>query len=145
MPADKYFEEIEPGDELGPITLVPTTEKIRQFAKLQDPAGRPSRFTSDEVAKQQGLPFAMMPGIMGCAYLSKLLTTALPNARVKRLDTVFRQSIPHNKPIRLIATVTDKKVTNGENTVECDVYLQKEDGENMMTANALLFLPSKSS
>lgn len=143
MTNPKYYEDIEPGDELGPMTFVATTDHVRQFVMLQDPAAKPSRFTSDEVAREQGLPYAMLPGIMGMAYLSNLLTSSLPGAQVQRLDTVFRQSIPHNKPFKLVGTITDKNIANGQHRIECDAYIQKEDGENMMTANALLVVPSK--
>lgn len=139
----KYFEDIEPGDDLGPLMRTPTSEKVSRFQLLSDPTGAPSRFTSDEVAKKQGLPFALVPGIMCTAYLNNFLTTSIHGAQVKRLDTVYRQSVPHDKPVRLVGIVTGKNVVNGEHQVECDIYIQREDKENMVTGNAVVVVPSR--
>jgi hypothetical protein len=62
---------------------------------------------------------------------------------VKDLDLVFRQPVPHNKPLKISATVTDTRQENGENLVECDILMTGAGGERYVGGTALLSLPSK--
>ncbi|MBI2872594.1 MAG: hypothetical protein HYY00_05315 [Chloroflexi bacterium] len=141
----RYFEDVELGEELGPLVKVPTTEAVRQFCSVWDPEVGASRFTDEATARKEGLPHALLPGIMNMSYLITLLTTWAPAGQVRKLDTVFRQPVPHNKSVRLVGIVTDKNVVDGENRVECDVSLQREDGEAMVTGKAVVILPSRES
>ena len=57
-----YFEDLEPGDEVGPLAKTPTREQIREYASLSTLSQ--GRFSSDEDAKGEGLQGMIVPGNM---------------------------------------------------------------------------------
>ncbi len=69
-----YFEDVEFGDDIGPIIREVSDESVIEFVSIRGPETEPSRFTSKEVAQSQGLPEAIVPGAMNIALMSQLLT-----------------------------------------------------------------------
>ncbi|MFQ5860918.1 MAG: MaoC family dehydratase [Dehalococcoidia bacterium] len=136
----QQFGEVKVGGELGPVYKVPTEEAVALFCRAWGNRG-PNRFTDPEAARRVGLPYPLVPGIMSLAYLAHLLNQWAPNGQVKRLDVVFRQMVPHNQPITLVGVVTDKREEQGQGLVECDLYLQSQEGERLVGGKAVVFLP----
>ena len=100
---ERYFEDVDLGDEIGPLQREVTDNEVVEFTNLSGQGGgKPSRFTSDEQAQKEGLPGAIVPGIMSMSLLSKLLTDWADSADVKLLDVIFRQTIPHNQILKLL-------------------------------------------
>ena len=56
---------------------------------------------------------------------------------------MFRQSIPHNKPLKISATIIDTRQEKGENLVECDILMTGAEGERYVGGKAVLALPSR--
>ena len=56
---------------------------------------------------------------------------------------VFRGMVPHNKPLTLSGIITDKDVVDGESRLECDVFLQNEEGTRLVIGNAIVVLPMR--
>ena len=69
-----YFEDVEFGDDIGPIIKEVSDQAVIDFVSIREPESEPSRFTSKEVAQSQGLPEAIVPGAMNIALMSQLLT-----------------------------------------------------------------------
>ena len=134
----RYLEDVRVGDQIGPSTRVVTTEMVRQFCRAWG-SRMPNRFTDDQVARAEGLPHALLPGIMSMGLAATLLGRWAPGSKVRRLETLFRRPVPHNQPLRLAGAVTAKD----SNTVECEVHLQGEDGEPLATSSATLILASR--
>ena len=137
-----YFEDIELGDEIGPLEKVATDEEVLNFCNMWGDR-EPSRFTDQAIAEQSRLPGPILPGIMSMALMANLLTDWAGPTGVKDLDLVFRQPVPHNKPLKILATVTDTRQENGENLVECDIMMTGAEGERYVGGTALLSLPSR--
>ncbi|MBI4233633.1 MAG: hypothetical protein HY686_04245 [Chloroflexi bacterium] len=137
----RFFEDTELGDQLGPLEKVATDQHVVQFVSVWQPSSQPSRFTSEEVARKEGLPGAIIPGIMSMAFLSQLLTGWSPSLRIQKLDVIFRQPVPHNQPLKLSGVVTDKTVQDGQGLLEVDVSLETPDGEKRVTGKATVALP----
>ena len=135
------FDDIEMGDEIGPIELVATDENVSTFCELWGNP-MPNRFTSQEVAEAAGLPGPIVPGVMSMAIMSQALTDWAGPEALKDLDLVFRQPVPHNKPLLISATVTDTRQEEGENLIECDVLMTGTAGERYVGGTALIALPS---
>ena len=83
----KYIEDIDLGDEFGPVQIEVRPDDVIDFCKtwIRDEENSknifnaaPTRFTDEEFAKSEGLPGAIVPGIMSC-----LLYTS-PSPRDKR-------------------------------------------------------------
>lgn len=136
-----YFEDVEIGDDIGPRQRIVDVEQVRRFLSVRGGAPGPSRFTDDDFAKSEGLDGAIVPGAMNITILSQLLTGWAETARLKKLDVVFRGMVPHNKPLTLSGIITDKDVIDGEPRLECDVFLQNEEGIRLVIGNAIVTLP----
>lgn len=137
-----YFEDIELGDEIGPLEKIATDEEVLNFCNMWGDR-EPSRFTDQAIAEQSRLPGPIVPGIMSMALMANLLTDWAGPTGVKDLDLVFRQPVPHNKPLKIVATVTDTRQEDGENLVECDIMMTGAEGERYVGGTALLSLPSR--
>ena len=138
-----HFEDIELGDEIGPVELVASDERVLTFCELWGNP-MPNRFTNQELAEASGLPGPIIPGVMSMAIMSQALTDWAGPESLKDLDLVFRQPVPHNKPLLISATVTDTRQENGENLIECDVLMTGAAGERYIGGTALLVLPGSS-
>ena len=137
-----YFDDVEMGDEIGPLVKVVSDEEVVNFCE-QWGNPMPNRFTDPEIAEKSRLPGPILPGVMSMAIMAQLLTQWAGPAAVKDLDLVFRQPVPHNKPLSIAATVTDTRREDGENLVECDILMTGEQGERYVGGTALISLPSR--
>lgn len=138
----RYFDDVDLGDELGPLETMATDTSVREFCEVWGTGGA-NRFTDHEAARKEGLAGAIVPGIMSMAYLSQLLTQWAEGGSIKKLDVVFRQLVPHNVPLRIVGIVTDKTQVKGENLVDIDVYLETGQNDRMVGGKATLSLPRK--
>ena len=143
--APLYYEDIEIGDDIGPYERVVTDEQVNEFGSIRQEDNRPSRFNSEEVAKSEGLPGPIVPGAMNIAILSQVITGWSPDVTLKLLDVVFRQVVLHNIPLQLKGIVTDKNVVDGEPQLECDVFIENEEGTRLVIARAIAVLPMRDS
>ena len=138
-----YFQDIELGDEIGPIERVVTDEDVLKFVAVGDRNPKPSRFTSREIAQSEGLPEAIIPGAMNIALMSQLVTGWSETVCLKKIDVVFRQTVPHNKPLIFTGIVTNKDESGETTDLECDITMENNDGVKMVIGNAEFALPNK--
>ena len=134
-----YFDEIELGDEIGPVEKVATDKDVANFCDVWD-APKPNRFTDAEAAAKAGMPGTIVPGIMAMAMMAQLLTDWGGPGSIKDLDLVFRQPVPHNRALTLAATITDLREEGGENLVECDILMTGTEGERYVGGKAIVAL-----
>ena len=142
--SELYYEDVEIGDDIGPQERVVDVEQVRRFLSVRGETPGPSRFTSDEHAKAEGLAGAIVPGAMNITILSQLLTGWADTVRLRKLDVVFRGMVPHDKPLTLSGIITDKDIVDGVPRLECDVFLQNEEGTRLVIGNAIVVLPMRS-
>lgn len=135
------FEEVDLGDEIGPLQKVVADEDVITFCQMWGNPG-PNRFTDQATAEKSQLPGPIVPGVMSMALMAQLLTEWAGPESLKDLDLVFRQPVPHNKPLNIVATVTDTRQENGENLVECDVLMTGDEGQRYVGGTALVRLPA---
>ena len=138
-----YFEDVELGDDIGPVTKIVNDEQVVEFVALRDPNPSPSRFTSEEAAKAEGLPGAIVPGAMNIALMSQILTGWSPSVCMKKIDVVFRQMVPHNQPLLLSGTITDKDESGDTTDLECDIVMENSEGVKLVIGHAQFALPNK--
>ena len=138
-----YFEDVEIGDDIGPVQRVVTDAQVVEFVGVRGAQRDPSRFTDAEVARQEGLPGPMVPGAMSVAMLSQLATGWSDTVTLKKIDVIFRQLVLHNTDLQLVGAVTDKGVVDGEPQVECDLTIQGPDGSTLVIGKATVALPRR--
>lgn len=136
----RRFEDVHLGETIGPVEHTFTLEAVKAFCTLWGQPGE-SRFTSSDVARREGLPGPIVPGIMSMAVLSRLLTDWANGGELASLDVIFRQPVPHHQPLRMVGMVTDTRAEGSRGLVEADVFLERADGERLVTGKALVALP----
>ena len=138
-----YFEDVELGDDIGPITRTVESDQVLEFVSLREFDPKPSRFTSEEAAKEEGLPNAIVPGAMNIALMSQILTDWSPTVCLKKIDVVFRGMVPHEKPLTFSGLVTDKDDSGNSTDLECDIIMENQEGVRLVIGHAEFALPIK--
>lgn len=137
-----YFQDIDLGYELNPLTKNPTREQLDAFTKVWGSAI--GRFTSDEAAIAEGFSGVILPGNMSMAFLAQFLTEwAGLGGKLKRLDVDFRRSIQPGDQLTCVGIVTDMQSSDGECTAILDVYIETQKGERALQGTAQVLLPEK--
>jgi acyl dehydratase len=131
------FEDVAFGAELPEVTPDVSLDAVRRFTRT---AGMDfPRFHDHEAARREGLPGAIVPGIMSQAILAALIHRWAPEARVLRLDTTFRAPLlVGSKPV-CRGVVTDLDAAS--RSVEIDLTLANEAGETRVVGTARVALP----
>ncbi|MDP6107716.1 MAG: hypothetical protein QGI33_04690 [Candidatus Brocadiia bacterium] len=137
------FDDIDLGDEIGPWETAIPDDDVAEFCVLWGQGPGPTQFTSDDVAKGNGLPGALIPGIMQMGLMARLITDWSGGVDLTNLDIIFRQPLMHNRAIKLRGIVTDKREEGGVGVVEADVFLETEEGGTHSTGKAVFVLPTR--
>ena len=143
MSKNLYFEDVDIGDEIGPITRSVSDDDVIQFVSIREKKVAPSRFTSKEFANSEGLAEAIVPGPMNIALMSQVLTDWSETVCLLKIDVVFRQTVPHNKELTFSGIVTDKDETGESTKLECDVVMENSDGVKLVIGTGIIALPNK--
>ena len=143
MKKNLYFEDVEIGDDIGPIKRSVTDEDVIEFISVREKEITPSRFTSNEVANSEGMPEAIVPGPMNIALMSQILTDWSDTVCLLKIDVVFRQTVPHNTDLTFSGIVTDKDETGNSTKLECDVVMENSDGVKLVIGTGVIALPNK--
>ena len=138
-----YYEDVELGDEIGPVRREVTDEQVRQFVSIWGSERGPSRFTSAEVAKSEGLPNPIVPGALNIAIMSQLITGWSSTVALRKLDVVFRGLVPHHRPLTLKGLVTDKDLVDGVPRLDVDVVMENEEGTPLVIGKATVSIPAR--
>lgn len=149
---ERYYDDVSVGDEFV-VLQQPTTEHVKSFLN-NGHTGRPinarnDRFTDPEVAKAQGFPRPIVPGVMSAAMLTRVVTDWMGSlGRIVSLDVSFRRPVLHDDALRCVAVVTDAGddalEPGGPGIVTLDVALENERGEKPVQAAAMVELPRRS-
>ena len=140
-----YFEDVEVGDDIGPVERVVTHDQASEFVRIWGPERGRNRFNDAEVARQEGLPGPIVPGALSMAMMSQLLTDWAPTVTLKTLDVVFRQMVLHNVPLYVKGIVTDKGIVDGEPRLDCDVFMENEEGSRLIIGKATVVVATRGS
>jgi len=132
----RRYEEVEFGEDLPPLAVDTGIENVRRFT---DAAGMSfGRFNDHEAARKEGLPGAIVPGIMSQGLLAALIHRWAPGCRIERIDTVFRAPVLVDQPAECHGVVTEKDDANRR--VEIDLTLRNDAGETRVFGTATVRL-----
>ncbi len=130
------YEDVELGDELAESRPDVSLEKVRRFCETTGMVF--GRFLDDEAAREEGLPGAIVPGIMSQGLLAAMIHAWAPGCRVVKLDTIFRAPILVGSAPTCRGAVTD--TDDDARRVEIDLTLVNEAGETRVVGTALVEL-----
>jgi hypothetical protein len=111
---------VEIGDELPEERPDVSMATVRRFVKAADMDF--PRFTDHEHARAEGLPGAVIPGIMSQGHLGAMIHRWAPGCDILELDTIFRTPMVVDTPVVCRGAVTD---VDGD-VVELDLTIVSE-------------------
>ena len=130
--------DVEFGAELETFQADTSLEKVREFATAVGWVGS-GRFEDHDKARKQGLPGALVPGIMSMGFLTSMIHRWSPVAKITHVDTVFRAPMLADQPLHINAVVTD--IDEDEGQVELDLTVRNEAEETRVFGTAKVTLP----
>ncbi len=133
----RRYQDIELGDELPEYVPDVSLETVRSFANATG-AGRAGRFTDHEKARKEGLPGAIVPGIMSQGILAAMIHKWAPGCQIRKLDTVFRAPIVADSHARCRGVITETE--DETSSVEIDLTIVNEAGETRVLGTATVRL-----
>lgn len=131
------LSDVEFGEELPVFDPDTSLANVKRFGAAAGWMG--PRFTDHEAARKEGLPGALVPGIMSQGFLAAMIHRWAPDAEIQNVDTVFRAPVLVDQPHHINGVVTD--VDEAEGTVEIDLTVTNEKGETRVFGTASVRLP----
>ncbi len=130
----------EVGDELPPLRLPPVDRTA--LALFAGASGDHNAIHIDiDVARRAGLPDVFAQGMLGMAWLGRLLTDWAPQHRLRQFDVRF-QGITHlGNALRCSGRVVDKFVHDGEARVRVEIRCENQHGQTKIVGEAIVALP----
>ena len=130
--------DVEFGAELEPFVPDTSLKATSTFAQAVGWGGG-GRFSDHERARKEGLPGALVPGIMAMGFLTSMIHRWSEVARVEHVDTVFRAPLLADDPCTIEGVVTD--VDEDEGLVQLDLTVKNTAGETRVFGTANVRLP----
>ena len=135
MPSN--IQEVEFGEELPAFDPDTTMDNVKAFVSAAHWFS--PRFTDHEAARREGLPGALVPGIMSQGFLGAMIHRWAPEAELQQLDTVFRAPLVVDEPCHINGVVTD--IDDEEGEVEIDITVTNDAGETRVFGTARVKMP----
>lgn len=130
----RRYDEVELGDDLPTEHPDVSMERVVTFTEAAHQ--RFPRFTSHEAARAEGLPGALVPGIMSQALLAAMIHRWAPGSTIRKIDTVFRAPLIVGTTPTISGAVTD--TDDDERTAELDLTITAEDGRTSVIGTAIV-------
>ncbi len=140
--SQRYFEDIQVGDELDPIEKLPTTDMAIDFFGRDNPTN--PAFSDIEAGKRMGVGGALVPGMLKIAWMTQYVSDwAGPDSLVANLRVAFRRPDVADRPLTLSGRVVDKREEGGTKVVELEV-VTIADGQPSVRGNVQVQMPGRS-
>lgn len=134
------YDSVQVGDELPSLQLPPVDRTT--LALFAGASGDHNPIHIDvDFARRAGMPDVFAQGMLGMAWLGRLLTGWAPQAQLRRFDVRF-QGITHlGNAVRCNGRVVGKLEAGGERCVRIEVHSANQFGQTKIAGEALVALP----
>ena len=134
------FDTVQVGDELPPLQLPPVDRTT--LALFAGASGDHNPIHVDiDVARRSGMPDVFAQGMLGMAWLGRLVTGWAPQSQLRRFDARF-QGITHlGNAMRCTGRVIEKLEHGGERCVRIELQSVNQFGQPKIAGEALVALP----
>lgn len=134
------FETVEIGDEL-PTLQLPPVDRTR-LALFAGASGDHNPIHIDiDFARRSGMPDVFAHGMLGMAWLGRLITGWAPQSQLRRFDARF-QGITHlGNAIHCSGRVVEKLTRGSERCVRIELSSANQFGQTKIVGEALVALP----
>jgi len=132
------FDAVQVGDELPPLQLPPVNRNT--LALFAGASGDHNPIHIDiDVARRAGLPDVFAQGMLGMAWLGRLLTGWAPQSRLRRFDARF-QGITHLGNAMCCSGRVAEKL-EAERCVRIELQSANQFGQTKIVGEAIVSLP----
>jgi hypothetical protein len=128
------YDEVEFGADLPQIQPDVSLANVQRFCRAAHMEA--GRFMSHEDARKEGLPQAIVPGIMSQGILTAVVHRWAPGCQVRSIDTVFRAPVLVDTQPTARGVVTDKD--DAARTATIDLTVVNEAGETRVLGTAVV-------
>ena len=136
MSEPRRFEDVEFGEELPEHKPDVGLERVKLFGRASHMMA--PRFTDHEGARKQGLPGAIVPGIMSQGILAAMIHRWAPGCHIQKIDTVFRAPILVDSTPTCRGVVTE--IDEDNHSVQLDLTIVNEADETRVLGTATVDL-----
>lgn len=134
---------VEVGDLLPPLALPPVDRTTLALFAGASGDHNPMHIDVD-FARRAGMPDVFAHGMLGMAWLGRLLTGWMPQSRLRRFDVRFQGITYSGDEVRCEGRVVEKFEAHGEQRVRVEVRSTHPDGQSRIVGEAVVALPPAS-
>lgn len=140
MPEQIRWDDVSEGTEIGPVMRHPDTQQLVKYAGA---SGDYYQIHYDkDFAQGTGLEDVIIHGALKNAFLGSLVTDWMgPQGNLRQLSCQYRGMDIPGRPITARGVVTDKYESDGEYLVNCEIWLENEQGQRTTPGRATVSLP----
>ena len=133
------YNSVQVGDVLPTLQLPPVNRTT--LALFAGASGDHNTIHIDlDVARRAGMPDVFAQGMLGMAWLGRLLTRWAPQSQLRRLDARF-QGITHlGNAMQCGGRIVEKLEVNGEACVRIELHSANQFGQTKIVGEALVAL-----
>ena len=137
-----YWEDVAEGMEMPPLVKHPTTQQLVKYAGA---SGDYYQIHYDkDFAQGTGLDGVILHGALKSAFLGQYMTDWMgPLGTLKRLACQYRGMDFPGRPITAKGIVTRKNQDQGQTLVDCEIWLENDEGQKTTPGSATVALPSR--
>lgn len=138
----RYFEDVEVGQEIPPLEKHPTTQQLVKYAGA---SGDFYQIHYDkDFAIKNNLPGVILHGALKNAFLGQLMTDfAGERGWLRKLSVQYRGMDQPGSPVVCKGKVVKKYSEDGRHLVDCEIWLENAKGEKTTLGSATVMLPSR--
>ena len=153
MPKQTYWEDVEVGSELPPVSKIGTSRSLVEFAGASGDFN-PLHY-EDDFAKAQGVGNPIIHGQCKRGWLSHLVMNFIGDeGTLRKLSCQFR-GMDYPRKMKTMGDpfegetwwckgkVTKKYVQDGDHYVDCEIWVENAKGEKTTPGAATVILPSR--
>ncbi len=130
---------VQVGDELPPLQLPPVDRTT--LALFAGASGDHNPIHIDiDFARRAGMPDVFAQGMLGMAWLGRLLTQWAPQSQLRRFDVRFQGLTHLGHAVRCTGRVVEKLERDGERCVRVEVSSTNQHGQVRIAGEALVAL-----
>jgi acyl dehydratase len=134
------FETVSVGDLLPPLQLPPVDRTTLALFAGASGDHNPIHIDTD-VARRAGMPDVFAQGMLGMAWLGRVITRWAPQSRLRRFDARF-QGITHlGNAMHCSGVVVEKLELDSERCVRIALQSVNQFGQTKVIGEALVALP----
>ena len=134
------YDAVQVGEQLPDLVLPPVDRTTLALFAGASGDHNPAHIDID-VARASGMPDVFAQGMLGMAWLGRLLTNWAPQHQLRRFDVRFAGITHLGNAIRCTGKVVEKLDHNGERCVRVEVSSANQYGQVKIVGAALIALP----